>query len=180
MRWPGEAQPKASRDLSFYDDLEDPVRGPGDFAQAYVLAHEIGHHVQHLLRVTDQVRESQRARPEGAAALSVRLELQADCLAGIWARSTHERQLLEEGTSRRLSGPLPRWATTASRSRPEAASRPRPGRTARRGSAWAGSGAASRRAGWRTATRSAPRCRGSRAERRGPPAERLGPPRAVW
>ncbi|MGH7315382.1 MAG: KPN_02809 family neutral zinc metallopeptidase [Candidatus Rokuibacteriota bacterium] len=84
-------------DLSFYDDLKSRFGAPGDFAQAYVLSHEIGHHVQHLLGITGQVRESQQARPERAAALSVRLELQADCLAGIWAHSTHERRLLEEG-----------------------------------------------------------------------------------
>jgi predicted metalloprotease len=84
-------------DLGFYDDLKNRFGAPGDFAQAYVLAHEIGHHVQHLLGLTDQVRQGQLARPERAAALSVRLELQADCLAGIWARSTGERRLLEEG-----------------------------------------------------------------------------------
>jgi predicted metalloprotease len=84
-------------DLSFYHDLKNRFGAPGDFAQAYVLAHEIGHHVQHLLGVTDQVRQGQQARPDRAAALSVRLELQADCLAGIWARSTNERRLLEEG-----------------------------------------------------------------------------------
>jgi predicted metalloprotease len=84
-------------DLGFYHELRDRFGAPGDFAQAYVLAHEIGHHVQHLLGLTDQVREGQRIRPDQAAALSVRLELQADCLAGIWARSTGERGLLEEG-----------------------------------------------------------------------------------
>jgi hypothetical protein len=84
-------------DLSFYRDLKNRFGAPGDFAQAYVLAHEIGHHVQHLLGLTDQVRQGQQARPERAAALLVRLELQADCLAGIWARSTSERRLLEEG-----------------------------------------------------------------------------------
>jgi predicted metalloprotease len=88
---------KAYIDLGFYHDLKNRFGAPGDFAQAYVLAHEIGHHVQHLLGVTDQVREGQRARPDRAAALSVRLELQADCLAGIWAHSTNERRLLEEG-----------------------------------------------------------------------------------
>lgn len=84
-------------DLGFYNDLKNRFGAPGDFAQAYVLAHEIGHHVQHLLGLTGQVREGQQARPERAAALSVRLELQADCLSGIWARSTNERRLLEEG-----------------------------------------------------------------------------------
>ena len=91
------ADGKVYIDLSFYNDLKNRFGAPGDFAQAYVLAHEVGHHVQNLLGVSDQVRESQRARPDQAAALSVRLELQADCLAGIWARSTDERRLLEEG-----------------------------------------------------------------------------------
>jgi uncharacterized protein len=84
-------------DLAFYRDLKNRFGAPGDFAQAYVLAHEIGHHVQHLLGQTDQVRAGQERRPERANALSVRLELQADCLAGIWAHSTGERRLLEEG-----------------------------------------------------------------------------------
>jgi hypothetical protein len=84
-------------DLGFYNDLQNRFGAPGDFAQAYVLAHEIGHHVQHLLGLAGQVREGQQARPDRAAALSVRLELQADCLAGIWAHSTSERRLLEEG-----------------------------------------------------------------------------------
>jgi predicted metalloprotease len=91
------ADRKVYIDLGFYDELKSRFGAPGDFAQAYVLAHEIGHHVQHLLGIGDQVRESQQARPARAAALSVRLELQADCLAGVWAHSTRERRLLEEG-----------------------------------------------------------------------------------
>jgi hypothetical protein len=91
------ADGKVYIDLGFYDELKSRFGAPGDFAQAYVLAHEIGHHVQHLLGIGDQVRESQQARPARAAALSVRLELQADCLAGVWAHSTRERRLLEEG-----------------------------------------------------------------------------------
>ncbi len=83
-------------DLGFYNDLKNRFGAPGDFAQAYVLAHEIGHHVQRLLGLTDQVR-GQQSRPDRANALSVRLELQADCLAGVWAHSTNERRLLEEG-----------------------------------------------------------------------------------
>ncbi|HET8532435.1 MAG TPA: neutral zinc metallopeptidase [Methylomirabilota bacterium] len=84
-------------DLGFYDELRSRFGAPGDFAQAYVLAHEIGHHVQHLLGLTDRVRAGQERRPASANALSVRLELQADCLAGVWAHSTSERRLLEEG-----------------------------------------------------------------------------------
>jgi uncharacterized protein len=91
------ADRKVYIDLGFYDELRTRFGAPGDFAQAYVLAHEIGHHVQHLLGITDQVRSSQEARPERAAALSVRLELQADCMAGMWAHSTNERRLLEDG-----------------------------------------------------------------------------------
>ena len=91
------ADSKVYIDLGFYNELRTRFGALGDFAQAYVLAHEIGHHVQHLLGVTEQVRSSQEARPERAAALSVRLELQADCLAGVWAHSTNERRLLEEG-----------------------------------------------------------------------------------
>jgi uncharacterized protein len=84
-------------DLGFYKELKNRFGAPGDFAQAYVLAHEIGHHVQHLLGLTDQVRANQERNPSRANALSVRLELQADCLAGIWAHSTNERRLLEQG-----------------------------------------------------------------------------------
>jgi len=84
-------------DLGFYKELKNRFGAPGDFAQAYVLAHEIGHHVQHLLGLTDQVRANQARNPSRAHALSVRLELQADCLAGIWAHSTSERRLLEQG-----------------------------------------------------------------------------------
>jgi uncharacterized protein len=84
-------------DLGFYRALRDRFGAPGDFAQAYVIAHEIGHHVQHQLGITDQVRAAQQSRPGQANALSVRLELQADCLAGIWGHSTQERNLLEQG-----------------------------------------------------------------------------------
>jgi uncharacterized protein len=85
-------------DLGFYNELRNRFGAPGDFAQAYVLAHEVGHHVQHLLGITDRVRSAQEGgNREQANALSVRLELQADCLAGVWAHSTNERRLLEEG-----------------------------------------------------------------------------------
>jgi predicted metalloprotease len=84
-------------DLGFYDELRSRFGAPGDFAQAYVLAHEIGHHVQHLLGTDAQVRRAQQSDPRRANALSVAMELQADCYAGIWAHSTEERQLLEAG-----------------------------------------------------------------------------------
>jgi predicted metalloprotease len=84
-------------DLSFYGDLRDRFGAPGDFAQAYVLAHEIGHHVQHLLGTTDQVRQAQERDRARANDLSVRLELQADCYAGVWGSATRQRRILEEG-----------------------------------------------------------------------------------
>ena len=84
-------------DLGFFDDLRSRFGAPGDFAQAYVLAHEIGHHVQHLLGTDVQVRRAQQANPGRANELSVAMELQADCYAGIWGHSTAERQLLQSG-----------------------------------------------------------------------------------
>lgn len=84
-------------DLGFYQELKTRFGAPGDFAQAYVLAHEIGHHVQELLGTGAQVRRAQQARPDQANELSVRLELQADCYAGVWGNSTEQRQLLDPG-----------------------------------------------------------------------------------
>jgi predicted metalloprotease len=84
-------------DLGFYDELRRRFGAPGDFAQAYVITHEIGHHVQKLRGIEGRVRELQQQRPDAANALSVRLELQADCYAGIWGHSTNERNLLEKG-----------------------------------------------------------------------------------
>jgi predicted metalloprotease len=72
-------------DLSFYDELKRRFHAPGDFAQAYVIAHEVGHHVQKLLGVADKVQSRQRANPARANELQVGMELQADCLAGVWA-----------------------------------------------------------------------------------------------
>ena len=86
-------------DLRFFDELKRRYGAPGDFAQAYVLAHEVGHHVQKLLGISDKVQSLQRQSGEaGANQLSVRLELQADCLAGVWANRAHElRNILEPG-----------------------------------------------------------------------------------
>jgi predicted metalloprotease len=84
-------------DLGFYDELQQRFGAPGDFAQAYVLAHELGHHVQRLLGTEAKVREAQQRRPDLANDLSVRLELQADCYAGVWGHETAQRQLLEAG-----------------------------------------------------------------------------------
>ncbi|GCL65125.1 KPN_02809 family neutral zinc metallopeptidase [Pseudaquabacterium pictum] len=86
-------------DLAFYQTLRDQLGAPGDFAQAYVIAHEVGHHVQHLLGITAKV-DAQRGRISETRmnALSVRLELQADCLAGVWAHhAQRSRQVLEQG-----------------------------------------------------------------------------------
>lgn len=83
-------------DLGFYDDLRQRFGASGDFAQAYVIAHEVGHHVQNVLGISGQVQQAQqRAGSDERNRLSVRLELQADCLAGIWARSAAGRQLLD-------------------------------------------------------------------------------------
>jgi predicted metalloprotease len=84
-------------DLAFYDELKDRFGAAGDFAQAYVIAHELGHHVQNLLGIDDQVRRAQQSRPDRTNDLSVRLELQADCFAGVWGHSTSQRNLLESG-----------------------------------------------------------------------------------
>ncbi|MFL5636504.1 MAG: neutral zinc metallopeptidase, partial [Gemmatimonadaceae bacterium] len=84
-------------DLGFFQELRDRFRASGDFAQAYVLAHELGHHVQHLLGTDARVRQLQESNPGEANQLSVRLELQADCYAGVWAHSTDQRQLLQQG-----------------------------------------------------------------------------------
>jgi uncharacterized protein len=84
-------------DLGFYEDLKQRFGAPGDFAQAYVLAHEIGHHVQNLLGIDQRVRQDQLANPGARNALSTRMELQADCLAGVWGHSTAQRQILEQG-----------------------------------------------------------------------------------
>jgi predicted metalloprotease len=84
-------------DLSFYDELRRRFGAPGEFAQAYVLAHELGHHVQNLTGIEPQVRRAMQERPDMQNELSVRLELQADCLAGVWGHSTAQRQILEQG-----------------------------------------------------------------------------------
>jgi predicted metalloprotease len=84
-------------DLGFYDELKKRFGAPGDFAQAYVLAHELGHHVQHVLGADARVRQAQESNPAQANELSVRLELQADCYAGVWANSTNQRDILDPG-----------------------------------------------------------------------------------
>lgn len=88
---------KVYLDLGFFRELRSRFGAPGDFAQAYVIAHEFGHHVQNVLGVNSEVRQKQQANPEEANDLSIRLELQADCLAGVWAHSAYEQDLLETG-----------------------------------------------------------------------------------
>lgn len=86
-------------DLSFYETMKTRLGAPGDFAQAYVIAHEVGHHVQNLLGITEKI-DGMRGRVSAAQqnAMSVRLELQADCLAGVWAHHAQQaRQILEQG-----------------------------------------------------------------------------------
>lgn len=93
------ADRKVYIDLSFYDELKTRFGAPGDFAQAYVVAHEIGHHVQTLLGIAERNQSARQSASEAQAnALSVQMELQADCFAGIWAHNANaSRQILESG-----------------------------------------------------------------------------------
>jgi predicted metalloprotease len=84
-------------DLGFYRELATRFGAPGRFAQAYVIAHELGHHVQNQLGIAAKVRAAQRRDPSRQNALSVRMELQADCLAGAWAKAAQDRGLLDPG-----------------------------------------------------------------------------------
>ncbi|WP_395699270.1 neutral zinc metallopeptidase [Aquabacterium sp.] len=86
-------------DLNFYATLRDRLGAPGDFAQAYVIAHEVGHHVQNLMGISAKVEQARRRGSQAASnALSVRLELQADCLAGVWGHHAQQaRQILDQG-----------------------------------------------------------------------------------
>ncbi|MCY0993265.1 neutral zinc metallopeptidase [Nannocystis sp. ILAH1] len=84
-------------DLGFYRELRDRLGATGDFAQAYVIAHEVAHHVQNLLGLSDKVHAASPRQLQGAGGLSVRLELQADCLAGVWARDAELRGKLDPG-----------------------------------------------------------------------------------
>lgn len=85
-------------DLSFYRDMKNKLGGGGDFAQGYVIAHEVGHHVQHLLGIDQMVRQRQKGISQREAnQLSVKMELQADCFAGVWGRAMQEKDILDPG-----------------------------------------------------------------------------------
>jgi predicted metalloprotease len=88
---------KVYLDLSFFNELKNQLGASGEFAQAYVIAHEIGHHVQKIVGTEQKVRQEVGSNPKMRNAISVRVELQADCYAGVWANSTQRRDLLETG-----------------------------------------------------------------------------------
>lgn len=94
---PAPGDNKVYIDLSFYDQLSTRFGAPGDFAQAYVIAHEVGHHIQSVVGISDQVRQAQSSDPDNANEYAIRLELQADCLAGVWAHSANQRLTEESG-----------------------------------------------------------------------------------
>ncbi len=96
---PAPGDNKVYIDLGFYDQLATRFGAPGDFAQAYVIAHEVGHHIQSVVGISDQVRQAQSSDPGNANEYSIRLELQADCLAGVWAYSANRRLTEESGVS---------------------------------------------------------------------------------
>src|SRR5450432_1194711 len=88
---------KVYLDLSFFNELKNRFGASGEFAQAYVIAHELGHHVQKITGIERKVRQEVQSNPRMANAISVRVELQADCYAGVWANSTEQRDLLQQG-----------------------------------------------------------------------------------
>src|SRR5215469_9375934 len=90
------ADEKVYIDLGFFDELKNRFGAPGEFAQAYVIAHEIGHHVQNILGITDKAQAFQEQNPAAAKPISVRVELQADCFAGVWGNSTAQRDIIDQ------------------------------------------------------------------------------------
>ena len=103
---------KVYLDLGFFRELKERFGAPGEFAQAYVIAHEIGHHVQKILGTEAKVRRLQQSEPGERNPLSVRLELQADCFAGVWAHSTESGSWWISRIWRRLCGRPGQWGTT--------------------------------------------------------------------
>lgn len=101
-------------DLEFFNELRTRFRAPGDFAQAYVLAHELGHHVQTLLGIESQVRQLQSSRPDQRNALSVRMELQADCFAGVWGHHAAQAGRAAQGKVELETGDLEEGLNAAS------------------------------------------------------------------
>ena len=95
---------KVYLDLGFFDELKNRFGAPGEFAQAYVIAHEIGHHVQKILGIEPKVRTLQERNPNAVNPLSVRLELQADCFAGVWGHSTQQRNITNASDVRSALG----------------------------------------------------------------------------
>ena len=90
------ADEKVYLDLGFFDELANRMGAPGEFGQAYVIAHELGHHVQNLLGIESRVNRLRHGNPAISNPLSVRLELQADCLAGVWGHSTEQRNIIDQ------------------------------------------------------------------------------------
>jgi predicted metalloprotease len=90
------ADEKVYVDLGFFDELANRMGAPGEFGQAYVIAHELGHHVQKVLGIESQVQRLRQSNPSMSNPLSVRLELQADCLAGVWGHSTGQRNIIDQ------------------------------------------------------------------------------------
>ncbi len=87
---------KVYLDLEFFDELSRRFGAPGEFAQAYVIAHEIGHHLQKILGIEGKVNRARQSNPSESNALSVRLELQADCFAGVWGKTTEQRHIIDQ------------------------------------------------------------------------------------
>ncbi len=145
------ADEKVYLDLGFFEELNARFGAPGDFAQAYVVAHEVGHHVQKVLGIEGKMRREQARSPELKNELSERLELQADCFAGVWGHSTNNRKLLDPGDIDEGSAPRRPSATTSCKRTPPAGCAPRSSPTAPRRSARSGCCAASPRAKSRTA-----------------------------
>ena len=141
-------------DLAFFDELSRRFKAPGEFAQAYVIAHEVGHHVQTLLGVSAKVREAQQRDPRRQAnEMQVRMELQADCLAGVWANRTNQmKQRLEPGDIESGLRAAAAIGDDTLQRQARAAWCRRASRTAARSSACAGSPPASRAARCRPAT----------------------------